>query len=1081
MKALLKHPIFRAGRFVLRWVVAPLFGLAIFLLVGLFMLCWFKQDYVARMAERHLREQSGLPFTVRGPVMPVLFPRPGVSVGNLRLAAADMSLERAAPPEHPLLSLTALEVTVDPFALLFEGHLAHIVLDEPLVTLAYAADGTPLWVPPQDPEAPAPGAAPAALPALDADLWRLTTPLRITKGGVRLLDQAGEEVLELRGIQAKINPDAAMYPIRLQTELRLLKGELEMSCTLALGPTAPNDTLNMARGRFTGSLRLTPPGSRTLEADLFSSLFVQKDGGVALPDFRLDAEGDALLLHLLMTPEGPSCSGTAMIRTLSLPRWFHFARNLPPGLQAALDKVSGVADLHVDAKGASVTNLRLKAGDLPVTGLVATEDFAKPVILVDVALADVDLDAIFPFLALPDSLVPAPVEPVFDHPPLVPYPGPAAAEDLPDVGYDVRVAVANPVIHSLPAGPVLVKVFPVNELARITFACKELMKGSVDGTLDVAHDKVLMTYEIENADLALLPENKDSSVQFHGRVSGSTRMDIPIHDGHWSDVWKFKADAKAESLKVLVAGSRPWNIPARKADLSMDGVINANRSKGISLEGLWKVDARDVAPSWNPKANDAFTLELNGKLAWPPFTPVMENGRRVARKGGLESITGAVTSNGVLHVPLGRRQVPVSGTLTGALDWRLDEDVLRLDKAGLDGLGSYFGANLVVDMRGKDTLVTADSSFKLNPRIFLKEWKLLPGGGAQVPANISGTSKITAESAGVDFGKLDLQIDGAPASGRIKLAYGPAGKGPSDQLWTIRLDADQLDLDNYFPPAKPEEADKPRSTEPWDLSAMQGVNLDAQINLKRTRLRKLSMQDMLVSAALQRNRFTFAFQAGKLYDGSGVVLAQGTLDPGKGRITVNTANLEVKNVSLGKALADVLQDGSNSYGGTASFSASASGSMGNEREIYAGMSGTWGMSIKEGIYPAFVGSETAGLRNTFSLASASGPLDKGVMRWENFKLTGTMVDMNGDGMVDMGGRVMDFTIYVTLARVPTVPVRFQGPFAAPSMSLRGGHMVVHTAKAAGTAVFDLFMGVLELPGRAAKGVGDLFGSEAPAK
>ena len=155
--------------------------------------------------------------------------------------------------------------------------------------------------------------------------------------------------------------------------------------------------------------------------------------------------------------------------------------------------------------------------------------------------------------------------------------------------------------------------------------------------------------------------------------------------------------------------------------------------------------------------------------------------------------------------------------------------------------------------------------------------------------------------------------------------------------------------------------------------------------------------------------------------------------------------------------------------------------MGCEREIFSGMSGTWNVGIKDGIYPAFIGSETAGLRNTFSNASASGVLDKGIVRWDDFKLTGTMVDMNGDGVINMGDRVMDFTIYVTLARVPTVPVRFQGSFAAPSMSLRGAHMVVHTAKAAGTTVFDIFMGVLELPGRAAKGVGDLFSSEKPDK
>ena len=1077
----------RICRFILYRVISPVLGVALLLILGLYLLCTFKQDYVADLVEGHLREQTNLPFTVDGPVKPLLFPRPGVSVDNLRLAAADMSLEGAADSDSPLLSISSLEVTVDLPSYMRDGHLARIVLDTPLVTLAYAPDGTPLWVPLQDSnasESEAPNANGSGRPGLDKDLWSLTTPLSISKGGLRMLDPAGEEVLELRGIQAEVDPEETMYPIRLQAGLRLLKGELEMDCTLALGPTAPDDTLNVARGRFTGDLRLTPPGSRTLTAELFSSLFMQKNGGLALPDFQIAAEGDALTLHLSMDPEGPSCSGKAMIRTLSLPRWFHFGRNLPPGLQAALHRVSGVADLHVDAKSAAVYNLNGKAGDLPVAGLVSVDDFSKPVVLVDLSLDSVvSLDEIFPFLAVQDSLVPAPEEPVFDHPTLVPYPGPAAAEDLPDVGYDVRVAAAKPIAHSLPAGPVLVKVLPVKEFAQVTFTCGDIMKGAVDGILDIGEKKVGMVYRATGVDLALLPENKDSDVQVQGRADAVVRMDIPVHDdGAWADVWKFKFAGKTDNLKLLVSGGSPWNLPAKKTDLSMDGIISTNRSKGVYLEGIWKLDAKNVSPSWNPKGADAFTVDMNGRLSWPPFIPEMEHGRRIARRGGLESITGAVTAAGTLHTPLGRRMVPVSGTLTGNLDWNIDKEILRLDKAALDGLGSYFGSNLLIDMHGKKTTITADSSFKLNPRVFLKEWDLLPEGGARVPANISGASKITATSDTVDFGNLDLQIDGAPASGTIKLAFPtPAKGGAQEQLWTIRLNADQLDLDNYFPPAKPEDAGKPRSTTPWDLSAMQGLNFDAQIKLKRTRLRKLSMQDMLVSAALQRNRFTFAFQVDKMYEGSGVFLAQGSLDPGAGRVTLNTANLQVKSIELGKALADLLADDSNSYGGKASLAVIASGSMGCEREIFSGMSGTWNLGIKDGIYPAFLGSETAGLRNTFSSASASGALDKGVVRWDNFKLTSTMVDMNGDGSIDLGGRVMDFTVYVTLARVPTVPVRFQGPFDAPSMSLRGAHMVVHTAKAAGITVFDLFMGVLELPGRAAKGVGDLFSSGTPDK
>ncbi len=1071
---------------ILRLTALSLLCLVLGLTAGVYLLCRFKQDYVVALAQKELRARTNLPFTLRGPVMPVLRPRPGIRLGSLRLAAADMSLEHQVPVGSPLLSLERLEVTVNPLAFLFKnGHLLDIVLRSPLVTLAYTADGTPLWVVPEDHAQPPQPGKPEF--NLNRDIWNLTLPLRIENGALRLLDADGNETLGIRGLQAELNPDDSLYPMRLNADLHLLNEELDMAFTLDLGPTAHGDKLNIARGRFTGGLRLTPPGSRTLHADLFSSMFLQKDGRLALPDMQIAAEGDHLTLHLLVDPAAPSCTGKMLIHSISLPRWFMFGRNLPPGLQAALHKVGGSAHVSVTDKGAALSHLNLTAGDLPVNGLVACKDFQKPVVLVDLALPAADLDAIFPFLALPDSTLPAPEEPRFDHPPLVPYPeapgAPAAPENgLPDVGYDVRVAVAKPVVHALPAGPVLVKVFPKDDLTRVSFDCDDLLKGALDGYLDIAHNNVVMHYQVNNAELAPLPENKDSNVRFEGRVTGTARMDIPVaKDGSWSDTWKFRAEAKADNLKVLVAGAGagPWHLLSRRADLSMDGVIHTARTKGISLDGLWKLNAQAVAPSWNPKGSDALQAELQGRLSWPPFVPVVEHGRRTARRGGLESVAGGLKAQGVLRVPLGSRLVPVSGTLSGVLDWKVDGETLSFDKASLDGLGSYFAGDVDVDMRGRQTVVTADTNFKLNPAVFLKEWQMLPGGGAKVPANVSGTSHIQAQGDTVEFGDLNLQIDGSPATGRVLFAP-VSPKTPDERLWTIRLDARRLDLDNYFPPVRPDETARPRSTEQWDLSPLQGFNLDTQITAQSARLRKLLLGSARFSAALNRNRFTVAFCSDKFYDGAAMVHLQGSLDPAQGRVNVNTANLEMKSVSLGKALTDALEDPSKSYGGTASLSAVASGAMSNEREMYSGMSGNWSMSIKDGIYPAFIGSETAGLRNTFDSASASGPIDKGVLLWKNFKLSGTMVDMSGDGKLDLGARDMDFTVYVTLAKVPTVPVRFYGSFGSPSMSVRGAHMVVHTAKAAGVTVFDIFRGVLELPGRAVMGVGDLFQEKKPA-
>jgi AsmA protein len=173
---------------------------------------------------------------------------------------------------------------------------------------------------------------------------------------------------------------------------------------------------------------------------------------------------------------------------------------------------------------------------------------------------------------------------------------------------------------------------------------------------------------------------------------------------------------------------------------------------------------------------------------------------------------------------------------------------------------------------------------------------------------------------------------------------------------------------------------------------------------------------------------------------------------------------EMRGIALGRAIQD--STGADAYGGTADILFDLSGAMRCDADLYAGLSGIWSLKISDGVYPAFLGSETAGLRNTFSHASVSGVMDKGVLRADNFMLRGMMVDMSGDGWVDLGRRTLDTHINVTIAKVPTVPVRFYGSMDSPSMYLRGAHMVVDTAQAAGGTVFGLLRGILELPARA---------------
>jgi AsmA protein len=318
----------------------------------------------------------------------------------------------------------------------------------------------------------------------------------------------------------------------------------------------------------------------------------------------------------------------------------------------------------------------------------------------------------------------------------------------------------------------------------------------------------------------------------------------------------------------------------------------------------------------------------------------------------------------------------------------------------------------------------------------------------------------------VAFADLNVQADGDSLQGEIAVTGGQQGPKETGKgaHWIFRLSSGRLNLDTFFPPATPEERASPPSTEPWNLSFLNDLSLEAELTAKAAKLHGLNFAASRAAAALQRGRFSLQIEIADFYDGASTILAQGSFVPERSQVYISRFLGELRGFALGRAIKD--STGADAYGGRADLLFDLSGAMRSNADLYSGLSGIWNLKIADGVYPAFLGSETAGLRNTFSHASVSGVMEKGVLKADNFVLRGMMVDMSGDGWMDLTRRTLDIHLNVTIAKVPTVPVRFYGSMDSPSMYLRGAMMVLDTAQAAGGTVFSLLRGILELPARA---------------
>ncbi|MDR0827252.1 MAG: AsmA family protein [Desulfovibrio sp.] len=1000
-------------RFFIVWILLPFSLILASILTSLYLLCISKPDLVARTLEKHISAAVGLPVHIRGEVRPSLLPFPGLVATQLDIGPASEESAGSA-----LVEIASVNIRLDPASLLD-------------LAPRFSVSGT------------------LGLP--DADLT--------------------------------------------------LDFFLEASLGRADSPAA---------GHLNGILGISPPGSRILKADFATDFALARDKKILeLPNLTLHAEGDSLNATLQIDLETFESRGKVKVEHLSLPRWFGFGRVLPPGLRALLHNFTGEFDLLLNKDKAEAHNLKAQAGALRVHGYVGTPDFSAPAVVVQIELEDKpDLDTVFTFLGVAGRVIPDPVPPLFDHPSLAPYPAnpaspaapPVPAGEETTVGYDINIHLEEAILHGVSGGPIDVRVHPHldkkgADKTRVDIKADNLLRGRADGVLDIDAGAILMRYEAFDMDLELLPENEDSNTRIAGTVNGVCEIDMPMReDGSIADDWPLRADAAIKNLDISGKfQGQPWHLLSKTAAGKGAGLIHAVLEEGVRIDGDWRIESANLRGSWHNKDDGAVKGSFSGSLLWPPI-PGKAGAKNTRRS--VERVKGKAALNGEMGIPLPDGTGPLKGNLNAEFDWNVHKDKLNLLKADFEGLGSYAQGAFSLDLSGQSTVFQAQTSFKTNPRELFKAWRIEIPSWISAPRLFSGRMEIYRDGSILRLENLRVEADSAPISGNISMRRVP-GQTPQQtakkeaaiqEVWTARLSAELLDLDNIFPPdpvprsLQPTQAARTNPIRPvpsvkktWDLSSMQNISLDIQFSARNLRKNKLTASDVQLTARLQNDRFSLYGGTGKFYGGSANISMQGTILPEASRLTLRKGTMQMGNVSLGRLLQDYT--GEQSYAGEADLSVEAGGVLSGPDDFPSKLSGSWNLTIKNGQYPAFLSGPDSKLRNTFSLASASGPLDRGVLRSDNFTLSGPMVDMKGGGWYDLNTKDMNIEVSVTFAKVPTIPIRFHGNASAPLMNIRGADMVVDTVQAAGSGIFGLVRGVLSIPVWALSGIGSLFEDE----
>uniref|UniRef100_B8DNW5 Uncharacterized protein n=1 Tax=Nitratidesulfovibrio vulgaris (strain DSM 19637 / Miyazaki F) TaxID=883 RepID=B8DNW5_NITV9 len=864
-------------------------------------------------------------------------------------------------------------------------------------------------------------------------------------------------------------------------------GVLRMSCTYDVAPgvtgslgleaavshAAPDTAIPGMAGLLPAEAQGTararghmPLGGQAVPFELVVPFDARRGADPRITGARLQLEQDALEVTASLSGLGTAAAtarGTATVRRLSLPRWFGFARDLPVGLQHALDALSGHLEFSLDRHGLRVPVLQAEVLGMPVHGSGGVADFAAPVIAIDVTGADIDVNRVMPELAGadPHPLVhagPPAVEAAHGAQGAAPQGGAIPSDEIPDVGYDIRVRAEKAHGWKFDVGGLAFRCSPSREGTLLEFTAASFYGGTAKALLDIVDDYRL---QFTAADVALarpaaIVSGRESAAgklalkaalrgQGHslGAVAASMRgtLDARIDDGFLL-VWRNGAlerqpftrfDLRGEATgQGLPGGKVPPRPPAR-----------------LPWTGAWRAAMRTPSGTeWEATANGPLLFDTATGL--PVAADLLPATLRLALPPALTDLDRTVEAR-----------------FTGPVRFDFDAGSLSSDRLEAESLGargslslSATGMNKVATWAGTLSARFADPRATLRG-LGLAPWKM--SDGALRTADLSAGFHQSGNT--FDLTNVRLVLDGQPVAGTVSRI---SGQRP---LWRFSLHADAFDADRYLAPRTPDpvpgEPEPAPSNEPLHHAWLRSFDADGRVSVGRGTFKQLRFDGFTAPILLRDGQLEVGPIASGFYGGTlGGSIRATSGDALATRLVLDARDFELEPVGLRFA-------GKDYVGGKTLLVLDVQGPLRTELDMPAALSGTWAFEVRDGFYSTRGKSSTPEQSRTpFSEARASGYMRTGVLHNEDFTLNSLLLTMVGRGWVDLAKKRIDYTTDVSVVRVPTFPIRFHGDLSKPETSVRQTGIVTGTLGNLGSTVFDLLGGVIGMPLRVLEGLQD---------
>ena len=474
--------------------------------------------------------------------------------------------------------------------------------------------------------------------------------------------------------------------------------------------------------------------------------------------------------------------------------------------------------------------------------------------------------------------------------------------------------------------------------------------------------------------------------------------------------WQMAAPSTAPGAAPGAAGTQPAQggagapplVSIDRATISGGAVTWTDDAVGTTqtLEGI---DATFTLPDPAGAADLGLKARVNGQ---PVALTLHLAGTAAALAGAPADLTLSLTAGGSTIAFTGTAD-PAKGSLSGALDAKLADLPALFAAAGRpaphlpQGLGARSIAargNLTAGADGRVTLAQATLTLDSNTLT-----------GQIALATAGARPKVTAI---LSAGKLDLAALGGGTGG------GAGGAGAGAGGW---------------------------SKAPIDVSGLRAVDADVTLSAAGVDLGTADLGQTDVALALAGGKATLALKQIAAYQGtiSGQILADATGTPAV------SADLTADKVALQPLLTAFANY--TRLSGTGRLTASLQSRGGSVDALMNALAGRGEIRLGQGalqgfdlagmlthLDPGYVGS---GARTIYDAITATFTITGGVLSNSDLQFSSALVNATGKGTVDIGGRMLDYTVTpVALQGIAgntgvQVPMKISGPWAAPKFGL----------------------------------------------